>query len=198
MGTYAELLSLCRSQFFITFRAASHLDGKHTVFGKLVGGEEILGAIEQMPVQPKTDRPLKPITITEIVMCASSSHLRFRGSFSSCRYADPFEDYKQRLARKLQANSLDAKSSTLSLPSTSLKPEGGGSKKDKDDLNWFGVKLGSEPITESASSVGGVGKYLNIQTSTATIKRNGDESTPVPDEAPKKRRKLGFGNFDNW
>lgn len=56
------------SQFFITFRATPHLDGKHTVFGKLVGGEEILDAIERIPLQPKTDKPLKDIRIKEVVM----------------------------------------------------------------------------------------------------------------------------------
>lgn len=30
------------SQFFITFRSCKHLDGKHTIFGKLVGGLETL------------------------------------------------------------------------------------------------------------------------------------------------------------
>jgi peptidyl-prolyl cis-trans isomerase B (cyclophilin B) len=35
------------SQFFITHSPQSHLDGKHTVFGKLVEGHEILNAIQQ-------------------------------------------------------------------------------------------------------------------------------------------------------
>jgi cyclophilin family peptidyl-prolyl cis-trans isomerase len=56
------------SQWYITFRETPHLDNKHTVFGKLVGGEEVLDALEQMPVKPKTDRPVKPVKITEIVM----------------------------------------------------------------------------------------------------------------------------------
>ncbi|KAJ3373332.1 peptidylprolyl isomerase protein [Allomyces arbusculus] len=34
------------SQFFITFVQTPHLDGKHTVFGKVVEGEQILDAIE--------------------------------------------------------------------------------------------------------------------------------------------------------
>ncbi|KAF8331495.1 cyclophilin-like domain-containing protein [Cantharellus anzutake] len=169
------------SQFFITFRATPHLDGKHTVFGKLVGGEEILDAIEGLPVQPKTDRPLKPITITEIVI-----------------YADPFEDYKERLARKLQANSLDTKSSVLSLPSVSTKHEGKESKKERDDVNWFGVKLGSESVKESTLGAGGVGKYLKSQTPVAAAKRDADDVLSLPEDAPKKKRKLGFGNFENW
>ncbi len=35
------------SQFFITHSPQAHLDGKHTVFGKLVEGHEILNAIQQ-------------------------------------------------------------------------------------------------------------------------------------------------------
>jgi len=57
-----------RSQFFITFRATPHLDGKHTVFGKLVGGEDVLTAIEGVPVESKTEKPAKPILITEVEM----------------------------------------------------------------------------------------------------------------------------------
>lgn len=56
------------SQWYLTFRETSHLDSKHTVFGKLVGGEEVLDALEKLPIKPNTDRPVKPPHITEIVM----------------------------------------------------------------------------------------------------------------------------------
>ncbi len=35
------------SQFFITHLATPHLDGKHTVFGKVKSGEEIVDSIQQ-------------------------------------------------------------------------------------------------------------------------------------------------------
>lgn len=57
-----------RSQFYITFTAASHLDKKHTVFGKLVGGEDVLDALEKIPVKPGTERPAKLVRITDVVM----------------------------------------------------------------------------------------------------------------------------------
>ena len=36
------------SQFFITFKATPHLNGRHTVFGELVSGMETLKAIEKL------------------------------------------------------------------------------------------------------------------------------------------------------
>ena len=35
------------SQFFITHLATPHLDGKHTVFGKVTSGEDIVDAVQQ-------------------------------------------------------------------------------------------------------------------------------------------------------
>ena len=34
------------SQFFITFDAAEHLNGLHTVFGEVIEGDELLDTIE--------------------------------------------------------------------------------------------------------------------------------------------------------
>jgi peptidyl-prolyl cis-trans isomerase-like protein 2 len=56
------------SQFFVTFRATPHLDNKHTVFGTLVGGEDVLTKLEQVPSDKASDRPLREIKITNIEM----------------------------------------------------------------------------------------------------------------------------------
>ncbi|XP_076166310.1 RING-type E3 ubiquitin-protein ligase PPIL2 [Ptiloglossa arizonensis] len=50
------------SQFFITFRSCRHLDRKHTILGKIVGGLETLNAIERVEVDNK-DRPIEDIII---------------------------------------------------------------------------------------------------------------------------------------
>jgi peptidyl-prolyl cis-trans isomerase-like protein 2 len=59
---------LCRSQFYITFKPTPNLDRKHTVFGKLVGGEDVLDTLEKLPRKDGTEKPVKPVKITEVVM----------------------------------------------------------------------------------------------------------------------------------
>ena len=52
------------SQFFITFISTPWLDGKHTVFGEVVSGQDLVQAMEANPVAPG-DKPIKPIVITD-------------------------------------------------------------------------------------------------------------------------------------
>jgi cyclophilin family peptidyl-prolyl cis-trans isomerase len=51
------------SQFFLTFVPTTHLDGAHTVFGRVIEGMEVLGDIQRRSPQqarpPKADRILK-------------------------------------------------------------------------------------------------------------------------------------------
>lgn len=51
------------SQFYILYKSAVHLDFKHSVFGAVVGGLEVLTAIEAVPTD-SDDRPVEKITIT--------------------------------------------------------------------------------------------------------------------------------------
>ncbi|EIN14110.1 cyclophilin-like protein [Punctularia strigosozonata HHB-11173 SS5] len=156
------------SQFYITFRATPHLDRKHTVFGKLVGGENVLDALERLPLKDGTERPAKAVRITEAII-----------------YQDPFEDYKVRLAKKLAK-----KAEAAANPQAKADQE----KKEGDDVNWFGVKVGQGPEhTQGTEAAGGVGKYLNLGT-----KRNVDAADSTGEEEGKKKRRIGFGNFDSW
>jgi len=51
------------SQFFLTFKRTAHLDGRHTVFGRVVEGLDVLAALQrrnpQQGGQPEPDRIVK-------------------------------------------------------------------------------------------------------------------------------------------
>jgi len=55
------------SQFFITYKSAPHLNKKHTVFGNLVGGTEILHELANYETDD-SDRPLQDIVILETIV----------------------------------------------------------------------------------------------------------------------------------
>jgi len=55
------------SQFFINTAANNFLDTKHTVFGKVVAGMEVVKAIEATPTG-SNDRPVEPMVITSITL----------------------------------------------------------------------------------------------------------------------------------
>ncbi|GAA52686.1 peptidyl-prolyl cis-trans isomerase-like 2 [Clonorchis sinensis] len=67
---------------FITFRKCKHLDKKHTVFGKVVGGMETLNKVEMLETD-KDDRPLEEI---QILNCEV--------------FVDPFKDVEEMLAKE--------------------------------------------------------------------------------------------------
>lgn len=153
------------SQFYLTFKATPNLDKKHTVFGKLVGGEDVLDGLEKLPLKAGTERPAKPVRITEIII-----------------YQDPFDAYKTRLAKKLAKRAEAEDASNIQ-----KVPE----KKDGDDINWFGLKVGTGNAAFGVGPAGGgVGKYLN----TKRPMEGGD----VGVHDVKKKRKVGFGEFEGW
>ena len=75
-----------KSQFYITLKGVwDHLDGKHTVFGRVVGGEETLERIESVEVD-EHDRPKKEIKIMQVV-----------------KYVDPYEEAEAAIAEERKA-----------------------------------------------------------------------------------------------
>ncbi len=55
------------SQFFINTADNNFLDGKHTTFGRVTAGMDVVQAIESTPTGPG-DRPLEPVVIERVTV----------------------------------------------------------------------------------------------------------------------------------
>ncbi|KAK6997394.1 peptidyl-prolyl cis-trans isomerase [Favolaschia claudopus] len=57
-----------KSQFFVTYAKQPHLDGKYTIFGKVIdGADSTLDAMEKVPVTAK-NRPINEFKLTHITI----------------------------------------------------------------------------------------------------------------------------------
>lgn len=165
------------------------------MFGKLVGGENVLDTLEKLPLKDGTERPAKTVRITEIVMCVTPLNApRSRVIANTIfRYQDPFEEYKTRLAKKLAKKAQAVAGGDAAAKAAADEKQ----KKDGDDVNWFGLKVGTERSGFGAAGTAGtgVGKYLGVKRS---LDSPSTISAAAPPDEGRKKRKLGFGEFEGW
>ena len=185
------------SQFFITFNETAHLNNKHTVFGKLVGGEDVLNQIERITIRPGTDKPSKEIRIKSVQVLQ-----------------DPFEAYREKLTARLARQ--DQSDEALRKRNEARK------ERDKDRTTWLGTYLGekgegkevkverkrkAEEEVEVGRYIGGkvpvgVGITGNPTKSKATavapIAAAGAAAVAEFGVEKKKKKAGGFGDFSAW
>lgn len=160
------------SQFFITYRAVPHLDRKHTIFAKVVGGlDTTLKTMESAETGEK-DRPVEEMKILDVVV-----------------FVDPFEEWAKERKEKEAKEAEDEE----------IKRQGGTVN---DKTTWTGKRIRADGKVEEASGQGlGVGKYLQAakqeihgNDEMVGFVDEEEEARPVK----KKARTGGFGNFDAW
>lgn len=155
---------------FITFRSCRSLDGKHTVFGKLVGGAETLTELEKIEVDNK-DRPIEDIIIQKV-------HV----------FVDPYEEVDEQLAKeRAEAAALKA-SEEKALAGTSSTAD--KKKKDATKLTVFREGVGKylnkgalKSDLKSLPSSSGGGSAVEESTGGGSA---------------KKQKRYDFGGFKSW
>jgi peptidyl-prolyl cis-trans isomerase-like protein 2 len=173
-------------QFFITFKSCAHLDRKHSVFGKVIRGLDILRRIEQIPTNKENDKPLETVKIESIEILDNP-------------VSEALDLERKRIeTRKMEKQQLldSRKSSALGLSSTiAPKVDAAAARRSNDSTNES-----SDIATESFT----IGKYLKVdkRDSTKAMKqKKSDKSMEVDVGAsrlPPPPKKTSFGDFSGW
>ncbi len=160
------------SQFFITYRAASHLDHKHTIFGRVIDGLEVLKKLEDVPVD-SSDRPKEEVKILQAVI-----------------YVDPFEEFwkskrEGEEAEQGKAERKKGEDEKITWTGKRLRRDG---KVEDDGGGIVGKYLKAALPTNPAQSPG-----------KDQIVEFMDDNFQAEEPAKKKSKGGGrFGNFDGW
>ena len=164
------------SQFFITYRPAKHLDRKHTIFGRVVGGMDTLSRMENAKVTEADNRPVEEIVIQDVVV-----------------FLDPFEEFQKAKKEKDEAEK----------EKEEIVRQGG---REDERTTWTGKRVRADgAVVEDGGGGGGVGKYLkaaavsgNGDGGGAEIIGEWEEELMIEPVKKKVKAAGGFGNFDSW
>ncbi|KAJ2263742.1 cyclophilin peptidyl-prolyl cis-trans isomerase Cyp8 [Coemansia sp. RSA 376] len=178
------------SQFFILYRVAKHLDGKHTIFGRIVGGLPVLSKIESVPTDD-SDRPEQDIVINDVSV-----------------FVDPFTEFSKRLERKLE-HEKDSQALGAGKRQRTVAEE---EQHERETTTWFGTKIApavsAVDLTSGLEERGGsardetpaarvVGKYLKKPKFDAPKSAAGGGGDVHTSKTKPKGRQT-FGDFAGW
>jgi peptidyl-prolyl cis-trans isomerase-like protein 2 len=163
------------SQFFISFKAAKHLDFKHSIFGTVVGGATTLDRLEEVEIDAKTNRPTQDIKILHAIVLQS-----------------PLEEADAILMESIQLSIKSRKSKDLSaLPSRT--------QSESSNTSRITVLPSSAPSVGKYLKASASTSSSTPRPASSTID---DDEIEVPykkaKSAPEMMKTGSFGDFSGW
>lgn len=178
-------------QFFVTYKSCSHLDRKHSVFGKVVGGLEILRNLERIPTDGETDRPLETVKIEsmEILDDPVAEALEIERERILARKEEKCEAESSRKSSALGRSTIEwsAKSRSVLPPPKAIKNDGDGNEHAPISIGKY-LKVAKNQSKKRKKSDIGVGS------DNGAVAENADAVSRLP-PPPKKTT---FGDFSGW
>lgn len=184
------------SQFFVTLKAASHLDYKHSVFGRLVGGAAVLDRIEGVGADKK-EKPLQEVMILKATV-----------------FTNPVEEADKILFAEIEGN-IRRRQSNVTKTAVPLLSRGEGEPKlitSSSSSSSSSSSVVKDTSSSSSSSLHFVapadapivGKYM-VQAqakleATASKKMSIDFANSADGESSLKKQKkaTGYDDFSGW
>ncbi|KAN0047606.1 hypothetical protein ACTA71_001989 [Dictyostelium dimigraforme] len=177
------------SQFFITLKSdLPHLERKHTIFGKVVGGLEVLKTMEMVKTNESDDRPNHNIKINAINIFENPFNTLDEEQFEEKLKQEKKEREKKQLSQQLDK---DIEGNQISSWYSNPTPQQKVLNPSKDVGKYLPTST-----TSSSSNPSSLGKRLN---NLPPPKNNSLKESLIQEQIQKKSKTTGsFGNFSNW
>ena len=168
-----------KRQFYLTFKSCNHLDRKHSIFGRVIQGMDVLQAMEKVPTDKK-ERPITEIKIVRVQVLSNPA--------KEAEEAERIRIEEASEAKKRQDET--RKASALGRTAQSARPTG--------PMPYAGPSVTDVPAP--------VGKYLSkpsVGKSSKEIVSKGEHEdstlkSAIPTRLPPPPKKTSFHDFSGW
>jgi len=164
-----------RQQFFVTFKSCNHLDRKHSVFGTVIEGMDLLTELEKVQTDKK-NRPVHEIKIlsTEVVK-------------------DPAQEAHDAEQRRFQGIAAAREQSTRASSAKPKLPPTTPAEARSDSVGrYLKQRLKEDTILQNSSTT---------STSSHNAKKDAVvevKNTSAPSRLPPPPKRSNFGDFSGW